>query len=282
MSALTPLDADAPARPTLARQQVEAYERDGFLFPLPVFTADEAAGWATEIARLPTPELQRHPVPWVQKSYLFLPVLDRLMRDERLTGRVASILGDDLLALSADLFIKAPGSSKRITWHQDVNYWGLEPLRVLTAWVAFTSAIPENGCMRYAPGAHRGRLRHVERKADDNMLTKGQEIAVEIDDADAVAVVLAPGEVALHDGLAPHASGPNRSDKARIGFAIRYVATSVRQTSGPAISARLVHGVDRFGHFSLEDGPDAALSPTALAAHLRALSPHSAYGYSTV
>src|SRR6266446_6811136 len=282
MSLTTPLDAGAPARHALARAQVEAYERDGFLFPLPVFTADEAAGWATEIARLPTPALQHHPVPWVQKSYLFLPVLDRLMRDERLTGRVASILGDDLLVLSADLFIKAAGSAKRITWHQDVNYWGLEPLRVLTAWVAFTPAIPENGCMRYAPGAHRGRLRHIERKTDDNMLTKGQEIAVEIDDADAVAVVLAPGEVALHDGLAPHASGPNRSDKARIGFAIRYVATSVRQTSGPAISARLVHGVDRFGHFSLEDGPDAALSPTALAAHLRALSPHSAYGYSTV
>src|SRR5260221_7598503 len=282
MSLSMPPDAGEPTRHRLARKQVEAYERDGFVFPLPVSAADEAAGWATEIARLPTPELQRHPVPWVQKSYLFLPVLDRLMRDERLTGRVASILGDDLLVLSADLFIKAPGSSKRITWHQDVNYWGLEPLRVLTAWVAFTPATTENGCMRYAPGAHRGRLRHIERKADDNMLTKGQEIAVEIDDADAVSVVLAPGEVALHDGLAPHASGPNRSDRTRIGFAIRYVAPSVRQTSGPAISARLVRGVDRFGHFSLEDGPDAALSPIALAAHLRALSPHSAYGYSTV
>jgi non-heme Fe2+,alpha-ketoglutarate-dependent halogenase len=282
MSASMPLVAGVPARHALVRQQVEAYERDGFLFPLPVFTAEEAAGWATEIAHLPTAELQRHPVPWVQKSYLFLPVLDRLMRDERLTGPVASILGGDLLVLSADLFIKAAGSAKRITWHQDMNYWGLEPLKVLTAWVAFTPATRENGCMRYAPGAHRGRLRHIERKADDNMLTKGQEIAVEIADADAVAVVLAPGEVALHDGLAPHASGPNRSDKLRVGFAIRYVATEVRQTSGPAISARLVRGVDRFGHFALEDGPDAALSPAALAAHLRALSPHSAYGYSTV
>src|SRR5258708_35773237 len=163
MSVWPPLDAGAPARHALAGAQVEAYERDGFLFPLPVFATPEAAGWAAEIARLPTPELQRHPGPWAQKSYLFLPVLDRLMRDERLTGQVPSILGDDLLVLSADLFIKAPGSSKRITWHQDVNYWGLEPLRVLTAWVAFTPATTENGCMRYAPGAHRGRLRHIER-----------------------------------------------------------------------------------------------------------------------
>jgi non-haem Fe2+, alpha-ketoglutarate-dependent halogenase len=282
MSASMPLDTGAPARHALAAAQVEAYERDGFLFPLPVFTAEEAAARAAEIAGLPTPELQRHPVPWVQKSYLFLPTLDRLMRDERLTGRVASILGDDLLVLSADLFIKAPGSIKRITWHQDVNYWGLEPLKVLTAWIAFTPATIENGCMHYSPGAHRGRLKHIERKADDNMLTKGQEIAVEIDDSDTVAVVLAPGEVAFHDGLAPHASGPNRSETARIGFAIRYVAPHVRQTSGPAISARLARGIDRHGHFALEEGPDAALSPASLDAHLRALSPHSAYGYSTV
>jgi non-heme Fe2+,alpha-ketoglutarate-dependent halogenase len=282
MSVSTPLDAVTPARQGLSREQVEAYERDGFLFPLPVFTAGEASGWAAEIAKLPTPELQRHTVPWVQKSYLFLPSLDRLMCDKRLTGLVASILGDDLLVLSADLFLKAPGSDKRITWHQDVNYWGLEPLKVLTAWVAFTPATVENGCMRYAPGAHRGRLTHIEQKTEDNMLTKGQEIAVEIADADAVAVVLSPGDVAFHDGLAPHASGANRSDRPRIGFAIRYVATKVRQTSGPAISARLVRGFDRYGHFALEEGPDAALSPRALAEHLRALSPHAAYGYSTV
>src|SRR5882757_6657643 len=121
MSVSMPLDAATGTGHALTGEQVDSYDRDGFLFPLPIFTAAEASGWAVEIAKLPTPELQRHNVPWVQKSYLFLPALDRLMRDERLTGRVASILGDDLLVLSADLFIKAPGSVKRITWHQDVN-----------------------------------------------------------------------------------------------------------------------------------------------------------------
>lgn len=274
----------APTLPdgALAPEQVAAYERDGFLFPLRVFTAAEAARWAAEIAALPTPELRRHPAPWVQKAYLLLPSLDALTRDPRLTGPVASILGEDLLVLSADLFIKPPASRKRITWHQDVNYWGLEPLRILTAWVAFTEATPENGCMRYAAGAHRERLRHIEHKTADNMMSKGQEIAVEIDEARAVAVALAPGEVAFHHGLAPHASGPNLTDRTRIGFAIRYAATQVRQTSGPAITARLARGTDRFGHFALEEGPDAPLSPAALAAHRRALDPHAAYSYSTV
>jgi len=266
----------------LTSDAAAGYRRDGFLFPVDAFTPAEAADWAAEIAALPTPALAAHPAPWVQKAYLLLPSLDHLMRDPRLTGPVASILGDDLLALSADLFIKAPHTNKRITWHQDLNYWGLEPLEVMTAWIAFTPATPENGCMRYAPGGHGGRLRHVENKTDENMLTRGQEIAVEIDETTAVDVRLAPGQVAFHDGLTPHASGSNRTGETRIGFAIRYASTRVRQTSGPPITARLVRGSDSYGNFDLEGGPYAALSPEALAAHLRAMSPHAAYAYSTI
>jgi hypothetical protein len=267
---------------SLPPTSADAYRRDGFLFPLDVFTPQEAAGWAAEIAALPTPALKTHPAPWLQKAYLLLPALDALMRDPRLTGRVAGILGDDLLVLSADLFVKAPRTEKRITWHQDVNYWGLEPMQVLTAWVAFTVATPENGCMRYSRGGHRARLRHLENKTDDNMLTRGQEIAVEIDEATVVEVRLSPGQVSFHDGLTPHASGPNATDATRIGFAIRYAPTRVKQTSGPPITARLVRGADHFGHFDLEGGPYPALSPEALAAHLRALAPHAATAFSTV
>jgi len=224
----------------------------------------------------------RHPVPWTQKAYLLLPSLDALIRDARLTGPVASILGEDLLVLSADLFVKRARSTARITWHQDVNYWQLEPLDVLTAWVALTPATPENGCMRYSAGRHLGRLEHAERPAEDNMLTRGQEIAVDIDEAGALDVALAPGEVAFHHALAPHASGPNRTDAPRIGFAVRYAPTSIRQTGGPPISARLVRGADRYGHFALEEGPETALSPAALAAHEKALSVHAETGFSTI
>jgi ectoine hydroxylase-related dioxygenase (phytanoyl-CoA dioxygenase family) len=233
---------------TATRTDANAYRRDGFLFPL----------------------------------YLLLPSLDRLLHDRRLTDRVADILGEDLLVLSADLFIKPPRLAKRITWHQDVNYWGLEPLEVLTAWIAFTHATPENGCMLYARRGHRARIEHLENKTEDNMLTRGQEIAVKVDPATVAEVRLKPGQVAFHDGLTPHASGPNTTDETRIGFAIRFSPTHVRQTSGPPISARLVRGTDRYGHFALEEGPDAPLSARARALHLTALSPHAATNYSTV
>lgn len=266
----------------LTEAQVAAYERDGFVFPLAVFTEEEATRWAEEVLAVDAAGLSDHPVPWVQKTYLLLPSLDDLLRDPRLTGPVASILGDDLLALSADVFIKPPGSTRRITWHQDVNYWHLEPLDVLTAWVALTPARRDNGAMRYAPGRNRSRIEHVERPEADNMLSRGQELAVTVDEADAVDVVLGPGDVSFHHALTPHSSGPNLTDGPRIGFAIRFAPTMVRQLGGPPISARLARGSDTHGHFALETGPDSAMSANALAAHRRALEPHAASRFSTV
>jgi len=280
MSAPTRPDSAVPH--VLSGGQVAAYRRDGCLFPIDVFTPEEAMDWAARIEALPVDELAALPAPWTQKTYLLLDWLDALMRDPRLTAVVADLIGEDLLVLSADLFYKPPRSPKRISWHQDLNYWGLEPNDVATAWVALTVAVPENGGMQYAPGKHRAPVAHAEHKIDDNMLTKGQGIAVAIAAEEAVDVVLMPGQVAFHHGLTPHASGPNMTDVPRIGFAIRYAPTSIRQTKGPAMTARLARGADHYNHFQLEPDPPAALSPEALALHRAVLDPHAEFGYSTI
>ena len=266
----------------LADDQAATFHRDGFLFPLSVFREDEAAGWAEQLLDLSATGLPGHPVPWNQKSYLLLPAIDDLLRDRRLTDRVAGVLGEDLLALSADVFVKPAGSTRRITWHQDVNFWELEPYDVVTAWVALTPATPDNGCMRYAAASHHGRISHVERPDPSNILSRGQELAVEVDETTVADVVLRPGQVSFHHGLTPHASGPNLTDQPRIGFAIRYAPTAVRQLAGPPISARLARGVDAYGHFHLETPPDRRLSAAARAEHRRALAPHAESNFSTV
>lgn len=266
----------------LSRDRVAAFRRDGFLFPVSVFSATEAAGWADELLALAAHGVPDHPVPWHQKTYLLLPTLDALLRDPRLTDAVAAVLGEDLLALSADVFVKPARSTRRITWHQDVNFWELDPFDMLTAWVALTPATTDNGCMRYAPAGHHARIEHVERPHPENILSRGQELAVEVDEKTVAEVTLTPGQVAFHHALTPHASGPNLTDEPRVGFAIRYAATAVRQLSGPSISARLARGTDRYGHFRLETGPDGPLSDAARAEHLAALVPHAETNYSTV
>jgi hypothetical protein len=100
------------------------------------------------------------------------------------------------------------------------------------------------------------------------LLTRGQEIAVEVDDSKAVPLLLRPGEMSLHHVRLVHGSPPNPSHDRRIGFAIRYIPTSIRQLEGND-SATLVRGTDRFGHFELEPAPKTDMPAEMVALHRR-------------
>ena len=148
------------------------------------------------------------------------------------------------------------------------TYWGLEPPDIITAWVAFTDSNAANGAMRVIPGTHKmDQVPHRDTFAADNLLSRGQEIEVEVDEREAAMLELAAGEMSLHHVRLIHGSDPNPSDDRRIGFAIRYVPTYVRQVAGSTDSATLVRGEDRFHNFELEQRPDADMSPGALAYH---------------
>jgi ectoine hydroxylase-related dioxygenase (phytanoyl-CoA dioxygenase family) len=158
-----------------------------------------------------------------------------------------------------------------VSWHQDSTYWGLDPDDVITAWVAFTPSNLESGCMKVIPGTHtESQIPHVDTFHQDNLLSRGQEIAVEVDESKAVDVILRPGEISLHHIKLVHGSAPNRSADRRIGFAIRYIPTHVRQTK-VRDSATLVRGVDAYHHFDYEPRPRHDIDAGALAAHADAI-----------
>jgi non-heme Fe2+,alpha-ketoglutarate-dependent halogenase len=109
-------------------------------------------------------------------------------------------------------------------------------------------------------------------------LTRGQEVEAEFDENDAVDIVLEPGEFSLHHIRIIHGSGPNRGDDRRMGFTIRYIPTRLHQIHGKD-SALLVRGVDKYGHFDHETGPDADLSEAAIANYIAANEAHNAILY---
>jgi ectoine hydroxylase-related dioxygenase (phytanoyl-CoA dioxygenase family) len=151
---------------------------------------------------------------------------------------------------SCGFFIKEPDSRSFVSWHQDLNYWGLDGDREVTAWFALTPATIENGCMRFVPGSHRKTdVPHVDLFAPDNLLTRDQEIAVEVDEASAVNVLLRAGQASFHHGHMFHASSPNRTSSRRLGVAIRFVAPSMKQVSGDRLFVSHVSGEEKFGHF---------------------------------
>jgi ectoine hydroxylase-related dioxygenase (phytanoyl-CoA dioxygenase family) len=141
---------------------------------------------------------------------------------------------------------------------------------VVTAWLALSVSDRTNACMRVVPGTHlKDQLPHQDTFAADNLLTRGQEVMVEVDESKVVDIELQPGEFSLHHVRIVHGSDPNPADYRRIGLAIRYVPTYVKQTAGPRDSATLVRGVDHYHHFEMEPRPKGDLDPEALAAHQR-------------
>jgi ectoine hydroxylase-related dioxygenase (phytanoyl-CoA dioxygenase family) len=121
--------------------------------------------------------------------------------------------------------------------------------------------------MEVIPGSHKlDQIPHRDTFAKHNLLTRGQEIAVEVDQSKAVRLDLEPGEISLHHVRLVHGSAANTSDDRRIGFAIRYIPTHLRQLFGDD-SASLVRGEDRYGHFELEPGPKRDMDPDMLALH---------------
>lgn len=248
---------------------VEDYARDGFVYPIRVFSETRAAAYrarleqAEEIAR----GLEDGEYLFREYANIGLDFVGQIMTDPAVTDPVAAILGEDLLALGSSFFIKEPRTPAYVSWHQDLHYWGLEGDDEVTAWIALSPATRASGAMRFVPGSHTEVVAHRDTFHQDNLLTRGQEIAVEVDEEDAITAELAPGEMSIHHGRLFHASDPNITDDRRIGLAIRYIPTRMTQVGGADMCVTLCRGHDRFGNFELADSGDGLLLPEDVARH---------------
>jgi chlorinating enzyme len=252
----------------LSPETVETYKRDGILFPIRVMDEAMAAEMRAKVEALAEAEGGKLSRATNQKPHLLLPWLADLVRHPAVLDPVEDILGPDILCWASGFFWKQPKDPAYISWHQDSTYWGLSHADIVTAWIAFSPSTSESGCMQVVPGTHhREQVAHKDTFAENNLLSRGQEIAVEVDPKDVVDVVLRPGEMSLHHVRLFHGSEPNRSTEPRIGFAVRYIPTYIRQTAGQRDSATLVRGKDAFGHFDLEPRPETDFDPACVAFH---------------
>jgi ectoine hydroxylase-related dioxygenase (phytanoyl-CoA dioxygenase family) len=208
---------------------------------------------------------------WRHKTHLLFTWADELVHHPKILDAVEDAIGPDILCWTTHFFIKEARSPGFVSWHQDSTYWGLEPDDVVTAWAAFTDVTRENGYMQVIPGSHKiDQMPHVDTFHKDNLLSRGQEITVQVDKTKAVGLAMVAGEMSLHHTKLVHGSDANRTDDRCIGFSIRYIPTYVRQTK-VRDSATLVRGTDSYHHFDLELRPKADLDEAALAAHADAI-----------
>ena len=251
----------------LSQQQIDQFWRDGCLFPIrvmPEAVAIEIRGRLEEFEHMTGGPLKgdlRH------KSHLLFSWLGDLVRRNEIVDAIEDLYGPNLLCWTTNFFIKEANNPAFVSWHQDSTYWGLDKPDVVTAWIALTPSNASNGAMGFIPGSHTcDQIPHRDTFAKNNLLTRGQEIAVDVNDKEAVTITLRPGEMSLHHVRLVHGSPPNPSDDRRIGFAIRYIPTTVAQVAGDD-SATLVRGVDEHHHFEAEPRPVKDMDPAFVALH---------------
>ena len=260
----------------LSSRQVENYLEDGFLFPLDAMDGAAAANFRQRLEALeerfsaegPRRELNQY---FRVNAHLVLPIAIELARTPAILDAVESILGPDLLVWSTEFFIKEAQTNKIVSWHQDMTYWGLgeeadgDTEHLVSVWIALSPATMDSGCMKFVAGSHKQAIQpHIDTFSEENLLSRGQELAVEVDPQDEVNIELQPGQFSIHHGRMFHASGPNVSNDRRIGCVIRYVTPDVKQLVGMRDYAVLVRGHDAKQNWIHVAPPDRDFAPSAL------------------
>jgi len=286
----------AESAPGLSPKQLADFARDGCAGPFTALGPAEASARHACVTRALREPSAVYGFPTTRDHHLGWRFLYEICAHPEVVGRVASLLGPDVLLWRSTIFRKLPGSG-RVIWHQELDFRGhrgtpaLDPPRNITAWFAFTPADRGNGCVRAYPKSHHAPL--VRRPVAKGAGVFGHDYVFEnLPAGEPVAMEAAPGQFFLFDESVVHGSEPNDSNRERCGISIRYTATSTRIHHGMRVDGQglplrrwhaiLVAGRDAFGHNELgpppESDPLPPGAPRAALGELRHRWLHWRYG----
>ena len=115
------------------------------------------------------------------------------------------------------------GLTARIDWHQDqgVLTSDADDCQILTVWFPITDAHVDNGCLAVVPGSHKRDL--VTHCRNTNPLSLGQvSIPEMLVEPNQVPQPMDPGDVLFMHRRTQHSGLPNRSERIRWSFDLRY------------------------------------------------------------
>ena len=209
----------------LTSEQILTLHEQGFVGPLTLWESSETASIRDMLEGL----YLRNPDRSVGQNNRFVKHLEivDLFRRPRLTDAIASVIGKDLFLWRIGFFNKEPHETKgEIPWHQDRNYWPLEPPIVCSAWVAVDDVDVDNSAMHVIPGSHRQLVPHIP--ATEEQLFREQADPAHFDTDQAIPIELQAGQFVLFNERLLHWSRPNTSNRRRFGLAVRVLPPMVR------------------------------------------------------
>ncbi len=242
---------------TLTSEQLQQYERDGYLIVRGLFSVEEIAHLRDHFmeihARGPIPgffdpltveeskgDILRQ-YPRIMHPHRFDELSKKYMLDARLESVLRGLFGEEPLASQSMLYFKPPGARGQAL-HQDNFYLQVSPGTCMAAWVPLDDTDEENGGLFVAPGTQNGGIQcpHV---ADLTKSFTTEEVDVPAG-VEPIAANLKQGDVLFFNGSVIHGSFPNiSSTRFRRAFICHYVGESTTEMSGGYYPLHTFEGV---------------------------------------
>jgi len=234
----------------LTNKEKQQYSEQGYVKNLPVFSyngALELQGLFEELSsRLPSDVDINKTNMWHKASKKF----HDLCRTPEILDYVEDILGPNFVQWGGQFFHKEPQSGSVVPWHQDAQYWPLEPANAVTVWLAVYDSDEENGAMKVVSGSHKKGANGFKHHTNDaSHLVLDQEVSEDQIDKDKIVYMnLKAGEISLHNDALLHGSDPNNSNRKRCGITMRFSPTNVKGdlNEWPFFETQLARGEDTF------------------------------------
>jgi hypothetical protein len=229
----------------LSAADVETFETRGFV-AVPRITTDEEVGWLHELYDVhfhrpqdmyeggvwdlvrPYGSDGEDRLPQIIRPEREVPALQdtAFWRNGRRLAAQLMRLDPDLLEGWGHMIRKPARIGEPLPWHQDEAYWDPGMIyRALGCWMPLDDATPQNGCMKFIPGSHKGDI-VLHRHVNDDPTTPAlfHEPAPQ-DEARAELVPMQAGGALLFHSRTLHASGPNTTDRVRRAYSNEWQLT---------------------------------------------------------
>ena len=235
----------------LTPDQIEHFNKWGYIFPLDVFNQDE-----TEANRAYFENLMQKASKAGHNNYsingwhLHCKGIHKLLHEPRILDYVEDLIGPDIISTMTHYFSKKPHDEKQVSWHQDASYWPLTPSKVITVWLAIDDVDEHNGPMTVIPGSHiHGQIPFENSSREENNVLGQSVHDPENWGESKVPFTLRSGQISIHTDLLLHGSEANQSNRRRCGLTLRYMPPDVRTTNPDGDLCYICRGTDAEGYW---------------------------------
>ena len=151
------------------------------------------------------------------------PAFDRFSRTPGLAKALEAIGYQDPVLLQSMYIFKQPRIGGEVAAHDDHTFLWTEPASVVGAWFALEDATVDNGCLWALPGAHHAGPRRRFRRDGQGGTVFDEINPTPYPEDGFVPLEVEAGTMILIDGLLPHRSAPNRSDRSRHAYTVHII-----------------------------------------------------------